>query len=416
MSDHSHYEELAALAALAAGGYLDDEELSEFQRHAETCAQCKNAVAQFGEVVHFGLPLIQSRLRRGISMITSRPNPGATERFIRRASAEGIEFSRDVRKRNSFPKLNLSFVAGVGVFAALLFALLYGFRVPRHTAIQRDRQNAAQVQQQLEQLRRQNSALDATVSKLQQTLVEQQHESEGLRAQLTAQNAAATSARSNNEQALSAATLSASHDAQSLEETEAQRKKLEKQLADAGAELARLNQARASDQADLVAEQAHINELSEQLKTATTNIDMERQLASAGKDVRDLMGARQLHVVDVRDTDPNGKAGKAFGRVFLTEGKSLIFYAFDLTDAKNVNAKQTFQVWGQQEGKTNSLRSLGFLYVDDKTQRRWALKTEDPAAVKEIDSVFVTVEPEGGAKKPSSQRLLYAYLGEANHP
>ena len=156
---------------------------------------------------------------------------------------------------------------------------------------------------------------------------------------------------------------SASHDAQSLEETEAQRKKLEKQLADAGAELARLNQARASDQADLVAEQAHINELSEQLKTATTNIDMERQLASAGKDVRDLMGARQLHVVDVRDTDPNGKAGKAFGRVFLTEGKSLIFYAFDLTDAKKVNAKQTFQVWGLQEGKTNSLRSLGFLYV-----------------------------------------------------
>jgi hypothetical protein len=44
----------------------------------------------------------------------------------------------------------------------------------------------------------------------------------------------------------------------------------------------------------------------------------------------------------------------------------------------------------------------------------WALKTEDPAVVKEIDSVFVTVEPEGGAKKPSGQRLLYAYLGEAN--
>jgi hypothetical protein len=227
---------------------------------------------------------------------------------------------------------------------------------------------------------------------------------------------ASTSARHDNEQALSAATLSASHNAQSLEQAEAQRKQLEKQLADAGAELAQLNQARASDQAEMVADQVHINELSQQLKTATTNIDMERQLATAGKDVRDLMGARQLHVVDVRDTDPNGKAGKAFGRVFLTEGKSLIFYAFDLTDARKINAKQTFQVWGQQEGKASSLRSLGFLYVDDKTQRRWALKTDDPAAVKEIDSVFVTVEPEGGAKKPSNQRLLYAYLGEANHP
>jgi hypothetical protein len=413
MSDHSHYEELAALAA---GGYLGDEELSEFQRHAESCAQCQSGVAQLGEVVHFGLPLVQSRLRRGISMITDRPNPGAMERFLKRASAEGIEFSPDVRKRNSFPKLNLSFAAGVAVFAALLFGLFYGSHVPGHAVPQGDQQNAAQVQRQLEQLRRQNSALDATVSRLQQTLVEQQHESEGLQAQLTSQNAAATSARSNNAQALSAATLSASHDAQSLEEAEAQRKKLEKQLADAGAELARLNQARTSDQAELVAEQVQINQLSEQLKTATTNIDMDRQLAAAGKDVRDLMGARQLHVVDVRDTDPNGKAGKAFGRVFLTEGKSLIFYAFDLTDTKKINAKQTFQVWGQQEGKTGSVRSLGFLYVDDKAQRRWALKTEDAAAVNEIDSVFVTVEPEGGAKKPSSQRLLYAYLGEANHP
>ena len=58
MSDHSQYEELAALAA---GGYLADDELREFQRHAETCAECRNAVSQFGELVHFGLPLVQSR-------------------------------------------------------------------------------------------------------------------------------------------------------------------------------------------------------------------------------------------------------------------------------------------------------------------------------------------------------------------
>jgi len=338
------------------------------------------------------------------------------ERFLKRASAEGIDFSPEVRKRNSFPKLNLSFAAGVGVFAALLFALLYGSHVPGHTASQRDQQSATQAQKQLEQLARNNSTLDATVSRLQQTLAEQQRETEALRAQLATQNAAATSTQRDKGQALSAATLSASQDAQSLEQAEAQRRKMETQLADAAAEVARLNQARVSDQAELVADQVQVNQLSEQLKAATTNIDMERQLAAAGKDVRDLMGARQLHVVDVRDTDPNGKAGKAFGRVFLTEGKSLIFYAFDLTDAKKINAKQTFQVWGQQEGKTSSVRSLGFLYVDDKAQRRWALKTEDPAAVNEIDSVFVTVEPEGGAKKPSSQRLLYAYLGEANHP
>jgi hypothetical protein len=413
MSDHSQYEELAALAA---GGYLGDEELRDFQTHAEACAQCRNAVSEFGELVHFGLPVVQGRPRKLISMITSRPNPGATQRFLRRAAAEGIQFSPDVQKPRSSHGFQLSFAAAAGVLAALLIVFLFGARLPGHAPLQGDKQMAAQAQHQLEQVTRQNSVLDAAISRLEHSLAEQQHETEGLRAELATQNVAVTSARHDNQQALSAATLSASSNAQSLQQAEAHQKVLEKQLADAGTELARLNQARASDQAELVAQQVQVNELSQQLKTATTNTDMERQLASAGKDVRDLMGARQLHVVDVRDTDPNGKAGKAFGRVFLTEGKSLIFYAFDLTDAKKINAKQTFQVWGQQEGKTSSLRSLGFLYVDDKTQRRWALKTEDPAAVKEIDSVFVTVEPEGGAKRPSSQRLLYAYLGEANHP
>jgi hypothetical protein len=412
MSDHSQYEELAALAA---GGYLDDEELRDFRTHAEACVQCRDAVVHFGELVHFGLPLVQSQLRRGISMITSRPNPGATQRFLKRASAEGIQFSPDLQEPKSAHGF-LKFAAAAGALAAVLIALLYVGRLPGHAPLPGDKQIATQAQQQLDQLTRQNSALETTVSRLERTLAEQQHETDGLRAQLATQDAAATSARHNYQQALLAAAQSASSDAQSMQQAEAKQKVLEKQLADAGTELARLNQARSSDQAELVAQQVQVNELSQQLKTATTNVDMERQLASAGKDVRDLMGARQLHVVDVRDTDPNGKAGKAFGRVFLTEGKSLIFYAFDLADAKKMNAKQTFQVWGQQEGKTSSLRSLGFLYVDDKTQRRWALKTEDPAAVGEIDSVFVTVEPEGGAKKPSSQRLLYAYLGEANHP
>jgi hypothetical protein len=56
------------------------------------------------------------------------------------------------------------------------------------------------------------------------------------------------------------------------------------------------------------------------------------------------------------------------------------------------------------------------LYVDDKAQRRWALKVSDPQLVKEVDSVFVTVEPAGGATTPSGQGLLYAYLGQPNHP
>src|SRR5450432_392374 len=147
MIDHSQYEELAALAA---GGYLDDEELSSFQMHADSCARCRDAVAQFGELVHFGLPLVQSRLRQGMSMITSRPNPGATQRFIRRASAEGIQFSPDVQKPKSSHGFHLSLAAAAGVLAAVLIMFLYGGRLPGHAPLQGDKQIATQAQQQLE--------------------------------------------------------------------------------------------------------------------------------------------------------------------------------------------------------------------------------------------------------------------------
>jgi hypothetical protein len=414
MSDHTRYEELAALAET---GELGDADLNDFQRHAESCAPCEKILAEFRELVHFGLPTAEGQFRRRIHMIMNRPYPGVTERFLRRASLEGIAFSQDVRGADRYGKSHLRIAtATAGALAAVAIAFLYGAHHGGGVPVPSNTQNVTQTQQRLDQLTRQNSALDVTISQQGRTLIERQRETERLRAQVAALNSDADRSRLLSEQRRAEAIQSASRNTQSLEQATAQLKVQEKLLADSRAELARVNQTRESDQASIVADQAHINELSQQLKAAKANVDMERQLASAGKDVRDLMGARQLHVVDVRDTDPNGKAGKAFGRVFLTEGKSLIFYAFDLSDARKIDAKETFQVWGQQEGKTSSQRSLGFLYVDDKSQRRWALKTEDPAAIKEIDSVFVTVEPRGGAKKPTGQRLLYAYLGEANHP
>jgi hypothetical protein len=410
MSDHSHYEELAALRA---GGHLIDEELSDLQRHEETCAQCKNAAAEFRKVCLFGLPLAQSRFRRMINMLTNRPDPGATERFIRRASLEGIAFSQDVKAQASSRTPYLSFaVAGVGSLAVLAVAFLYGSYRPDHTSRHPDEQNSAQVRQQLERLSQQNAALDATISEQQQTLAARQRESEDLRAQLAILTSAANNSRPANDQTRAEAVPLASY-----REAEAQRKIQEKLLSDTKGELARLKQARASDQASIVADQIHINEMSEQLKTARANTaNMQKQLAAVSGDGSNLMAARQLHVVDVRDSGPDGKPGKTFGRIFLTGGKSFVFYSFDLNESITNGSKKTYQVWGQTEGRSGSLRSLGFLKVDNKTQQRWVLRSNNTATFKEINSLFVTVEPQGGAKTPSGQRLLYAYLGEANHP
>ena len=54
MSDHSHFEELAALEA---GGFLSDEELIELCEHTAACAECREAEEEFNRLVHFALPL-----------------------------------------------------------------------------------------------------------------------------------------------------------------------------------------------------------------------------------------------------------------------------------------------------------------------------------------------------------------------
>jgi len=168
--------------------------------------------------------------------------------------------------------------------------------------------------------------------------------------------------------------------------------------------------------ARLAVQQARIRELSEKLDAQTVIIERERQLLAAGKDIRDLMGARNLHIIDVFDVDGNGATRGRFGRVFYTEGKSLIFYAFEL-GTERVSAYHSFQAWGWREPAGKTVQSLGIFSTDDKSQSRWVLKFDDPAVLAQIDSVFVTIEPTGGSRRPTGEKLLSAYLnGQANHP
>jgi hypothetical protein len=60
---------------------------------------------------------------------------------------------------------------------------------------------------------------------------------------------------------------------------------------------------------------------------------------------------------------------------------------------------------------------LGILYMDSESNRRWALRFNDPKELEQIDAVFVTVEPQGGSQKPTGKYFLYALLRkEANRP
>jgi predicted nucleic acid-binding Zn-ribbon protein len=404
MNDHSHFEELAALEA---GGFLSSEEHVELREHAKVCVECRQAEEEFRRLVHFGLPATVSPVREFVDMAKTRPDSGMRSRFLRRAGLEGIVFSPGVDRATRLHGRRVGFFVAAATALATLIVMsaLYGtYRRPASG-------ESVQAQQQVDHLKRENSALTASLSHLNESVAAGQREIQTLRAEL-AKLAKAENLRGSSEQARGEAERSSSRNAQLLDESRNQ----EKLLAEARDEAARSSQLRVEDEASMVEQQARITELTNKLRIASATLDQERQLAAAGKDIRELMAARQLHVIDVRDTDPNGNPSKAFGRVFLTEGKSLTFYAFDLNEDRVVDAKRSFQVWATPQTGKNSAVRLGFLHVDAKALGRWVLKVENPELVKEISSVFVTVEPTAGGKQPSGQKMLYAYLGEANHP
>lgn len=249
------------------------------------------------------------------------------------------------------------------------------------------------------------SELEAKVAALEGQTIEQQRVISALKARLSESHANTEAAR----QELAQATGQMGQ-----LQTEANRTK--QALASAKVDLERLRSDKDSVDTTLVVQQIQINDLVAEVRKKDALAERERELSSVSKDVRELMGARNLHILDVSDVDGNGRFKKSFGRVFLVEGKELVFYAFDLGDRGNP-AKVSFQAWGQLEGHQTTAKNLGIFYIDDHAQKRWVLKVSDPAKLSNINSLFVTVEPLGGAPRPTGKKLLYAYLGTpANHP
>lgn len=163
--------------------------------------------------------------------------------------------------------------------------------------------------------------------------------------------------------------------------------------------------------------QDQVNELKQLLDARSKTVDEQEELLAHDRDIRELMGARDLYIAEVYDVDRNGETRKSFGRVFYTKGKSLVFYAYDLEQRASMENANTFQAWGMRGADKQHALSLGIFYEDNASKKRWVLKTSDSKLLEQVDAVFVTLEPSGGSHKPSTSPLLFAYLRiEPNHP
>ena len=162
---------------------------------------------------------------------------------------------------------------------------------------------------------------------------------------------------------------------------------------------------------------AQVVGLNRQLRDREQAINTQQELLSHDRDIRDLMGARDLYIAEVYDVGRDGQTKKARGRVFYTKGKSLVFYAYDLDQQPGVKDSNSFQVWGRRGADMHEAVNLGIFFEDNAAKKRWVVKSDDAKTLEQIDAVFVTVEPNGGSNKPSGRPLLYAYLKiDPNHP
>jgi anti-sigma-K factor RskA len=171
------------------------------------------------------------------------------------------------------------------------------------------------------------------------------------------------------------------------------------------------------DNAHAAALEGKVGQLTTSLSERDEEVAREQELLDHDRDIRELMGSRDLYIAEVYDVAKTGDTQKPFGRVFYTSGKSLIFYAYDLDQQPGIERASTFQAWGRRGPDRDHAVNLGILYQDNANKKRWVVKSDNPKTLAQIDAVFVTVEPNGGSQRPSGKPLLFAYLRvQPNHP
>lgn len=442
MLKHEDFEELCAAAAI---GQATPEELARLSAHLAECPACREAYGGFLNLTAYEYAsqdheaeLSQSEANQIIASDLFR------QRFFERAASEGIVFSSGIERVQNRPKaIPVSFGIRVGLpgplyrgLAAAGIAVLFlaggyelgqarlGSRIlpnaethlPSTPANVAPRTEVAMTDtSHLAELAARNEQLEKSVNLLREEIRSQEGQLSHADANLAAAGKTAEQLRTERD---NQSTL--------IQQLQAKLADSEGLLASSRSELTRLQtQTEAKLQANAeeagrtaVASASRVRELTDKLAEATDALDRERQMLGANRDIRDLIAARNLHIVDVFDTDAKGKTRPAFGRVFFTEGKSLIFYAYDLNEVKLAKATYDFHVWGKKEGPNQQPRNLGIFYSDDNTQKRWVFRLDDPKILNEIDAVFVTVEPPGEKRgRPQGHELMYAYLrAQPNHP
>ncbi len=401
------HEKFLELCAVYPTGNLSESEIAALREHLETCESCTSLLAEYRQLDRTVIPLIAAEKRHTHDTAAGWNQREARERLFknldnsrredRRAERESprVEYIAALRSlgllsrlRVSVPVLALVIVAvsvltgGVGYFAGL------------RKGTDRSAQNSTSAESTpkpsalLPSLVSDQQNLDAKIGErdkrietLSGRIREQSSEIQRLKELFDKTSADGQQVRSE----LSVAQAQQTVIAANRDALQTQLRDSQSSLAILQAQLRQTLDQRTSDLMQSATLQRRIDEVNATLIDKDSQIQEQQTLLRSDRDIRELMGARDLFIADVFDIARDGTTKKPFGRVFYTKNKSLVFYAFDLDKQRDARSKDVaFQAWGLNDADKHRPVNLGIM---------------------------------GGSTKPSGKQLLYAYLqAQPNHP
>ena len=440
MDSHEKYLELCAAST---AGELSSEEERVLEEHLAVCASCRQAKRKFEMTVQRAVPALADDLTSHTGGSDSSWSVDKAEAaFFKRLKTDqnpGPPADNAASKGDTEPtgrrlayrpseipwaELWMPFAACV-VLAIALGIVAYRSGLKRGTSTTQEKTAPAQLsagslEEQISDFGHERAELlaklavdDKAVAELKREMVVQGDELDRLKA---LNNAAVASTKSGQQSGESDSTEISRLNAElmaaqtNLQELKARAETLGQQREDAATRAATL-EGKVSELTQLARDREQA------LDQQQAQVAKQQELLDHDRDIRELMGARDLYIAEVHDVGGTGETDKTYGRVFYTKGKSLIFYAYDLDAQPGVRDASSFQAWGRRGPDKEQALNLGIFYEDNASKKRWVLKAEDPKTLSDIDAVFVTIEPSGGSHHPSGKQLLFAYLRVTpNHP
>jgi DNA repair exonuclease SbcCD ATPase subunit len=428
------HNEFLEFCAVSTSGQLTEDEQKRLQEHLSVCESCRETLKQYESVVDQAIPFFvateaskyldagressEDQHRQAAQVFFKRlerePNRPTSTNEVSTSPCRLPPFSSESTWRHVW----MLYAAGILLFVSLFF---YAHRAGVHGGIDTSKVTPPSPNAQDQSTLAAKSSDARHERQIARTQLEQRDKTIGDLRQQSAQRMAEINTLKASQDRLENDLRASDAGKHDLDEQRAElAQKLDAALSSSQGlqqKLDSLAQQSAQDTARAKTLDAKVDDLNRLLRDREVALDQKDELLAHDRDIRDLMGARDLYIAEVYDISRTGETQKPYGRVFYTRGKSLIFYAYDLDQQTAAKTADAFQVWGRRGPDQQKAVNLGVFYEDNASKKRWVLKCDDPETLAQIDAVFVTVEPGGGSQKPSGKSLLFADLSaDSNHP